>query len=97
METKQIEVDCPCCSARLLVDVRTGTILRSRKPGEPGAAGEAAAPASDWGEAQAKVSRRTEQAPGKLDAALQREREKSSRLDDLFRQANDKLKGKDGA
>jgi len=29
MDDKQIEIACPCCKSRLLVDVRTGKLLRS--------------------------------------------------------------------
>ena len=97
MESKQIEIACPCCSARILLDVRTGTILRSRKSGELDETGKPKVGETDWSQAQATVSKRSSEAPGKLDAALQREREKTSRLDDLFREANEKLKKKDGA
>jgi hypothetical protein len=37
------------------------------------------------------VKKRSDGAGSKLDAALQKEREKGSRLDDLFRQASEKL------
>ena len=95
METKQIEIACPCCQTLVLIDVRTGTVLRSRKPGTTDETGKPKVGESDWSDALGRVSKRSNEAPGKLDAALERERDKSSRLDDLFRQASDKLKKKD--
>jgi hypothetical protein len=98
MEAKQIEITCPCCEARLLVDVRTGTLLRTREKSAAAPAGPAEGEpegARDWSKALGRVQKRSNDAPGKLDAALDREREKRSRLDELFQKANDKLKDKD--
>jgi len=91
MDTKEIEITCPCCASRLLVDVRTAAVLRSTEPGEtapekarePGEAG--------WSRAHARVRERTDGGEGRLDEALRRERDKGSKLDELFRKANDKL------
>ena len=93
MNDKQIEFLCPCCAARILIDVRTGTILRSRKPGEVDLeTGKPKVDETDWADALGKVRRRTEGGPSKLDDALARERDKSTRLDDLFKKASEKLK-----
>lgn len=95
MESKQIEITCPCCASRILVDVRTGAILRTRGRDEgPGAEG-AEEGRQDWSKALGRVQKRSTEAPGKLDAALEREREKRARLDDLFLKANEKLKDKE--
>jgi hypothetical protein len=95
MESKQIEITCPCCASRILVDVLTGTVLRTRER-EGGAGGEAQPePGRDWSKALGRVQKRSDDAPGKLDAALEREREKRARLDDIFLKANEKLKNKD--
>jgi hypothetical protein len=95
MESKQVEITCPCCASRILVDVLTGAVLRTRER-EEGAGGEAPPEAGrDWSKALGRVQKRSTEAPGKLDAALEREREKRSRLDDLFSKANEKLKNKD--
>jgi hypothetical protein len=91
METKQIEVDCPHCSSRILVDVRTGRILRTRRPGETGSDGKPVVGEADWDSAIGKVRERDETRDGKLDDALNRERERSSQLDDLFDRAREKL------
>ena len=91
METKQIEIDCPCCKTRLLVDVRTGQLLRTRRPEELSSEGKPVVSEKDWDEALGKVQGRSQSREGRLDEALNRERDKASRLDELFRQAKDKL------
>ena len=91
METKQIEIDCPCCKTRLLVDVRTGQLLRTLRPEELDSEGKPVVSERDWDEALGKVRGRTESRESRLDEALNRERDKASRLDELFRQAKDKL------
>jgi hypothetical protein len=91
METKQIEVDCPHCSTRILVDVRTGQVLRSLRPEQRDAGGKPVVTEADWEGAMGRVRSRETQRDTKLDTALQRERDKSSRLDDLFREASEKL------
>jgi len=91
METKQIEIDCPHCRTRILVDVRTAQILRSRRPGELDSEGKRVAVESDWDDALGRVQGRRAAGDDKLDQALERERNKASRLDDLFRKANEDL------
>jgi DNA-directed RNA polymerase subunit RPC12/RpoP len=95
MDTKEIEIACPCCSSRLVIDVRTQTVLRARRPEELDVTGKPKVSEKDWGDALGRVKSRTDEAPGRLDDLLAKEREKRSRLDDLFKAANDKLKDKD--
>lgn len=95
MDSKQIEISCPCCATRLVVDVRTESVLRARKPGQVDETGKPKMGEGDWSEAVGKVQRRTDEAPSKLDDALAKERDKRSRLDELFSKANEKLKKKD--
>jgi hypothetical protein len=95
MDSKQLEIACPCCATRLLIDVRTGTLLRSRRPEETDDTGKPKVGEKDWSEALGKVEKRSAEAPSKLDAALAREREKTARFDELFRQAEDKAKKRD--
>jgi hypothetical protein len=85
MSAKQIDVTCPCCSARLSIDVTTGSVMRSRSP-------EASAGGDVWGAAQETVRGRTKSGADKLESALEEERGKKDRLDDLFRKAQEKLK-----
>lgn len=95
MDTKQLEISCPCCNTRLSVDVRTGVVVRSRRPEERDETGKPIVREADWSNAFDKVKQRSDGAGSKLDQALQNEREKSSRLDDLFRKAKEKLDSKD--
>lgn len=91
MDTKQLEISCPCCKSRLAVDVRTGAVVRAVRPEQTDETGRPVVVEADWSTAVDKVKQRNDGAGSKLDAALQKEREKSSRLDDLFKQARDKL------
>lgn len=91
MESKQLDVVCPCCSSRLAVDVRTGAILRTLRPGERDETGKPVVKESDWDAALGKVRGRATGGGSKLDAALEREKDKAARLDDMFRQASRKL------
>jgi len=92
MDSKQLEISCPCCATRLTIDVRTESVLRARRAEETDATGKPKVGEKDWSEALGRVQKRTADAPSKLDEALQKERDKRSRLDDLFSQANEKLK-----
>jgi len=96
MDTKQLEITCPCCDTRLTVDVRTGGVVRSRRPEERDETGKPIVREADWSNAFNKVKQRSDGAGSKLDQALQNERDKASRLDDLFRQAKEKLDAKEG-
>jgi hypothetical protein len=85
MTAKQIDVTCPCCSAKLTVDVLTSRVLRTEQS-------ETSAGGDKWASAQQKVSGRTQSGAEKLENALQEERGKKARLDDLFDEARKKLK-----
>jgi hypothetical protein len=91
MSAKQIDVTCPCCSARLTVDVLTRTILRSVTAEELGPDGAGGPRAGRWDAAARRASGRVRSGQDKLDEALEAERAKQDRLDDLFRKANEKL------
>lgn len=95
MDAKQIEIACPCCKSRLLVDVRTGKLLRTLRPEELDATGKPVVGERDWDQALGKVRERSHQGESKLDSALDRERKRSADLDDLFRQAREKLRDPD--
>lgn len=91
METKQLEIDCPCCSSRILVDVRTGKVLRTLPPEERDDQGRPVVRERDWDQALGRVQERASTQQQRLDDALAREKDKASRLDDLFRKASEKL------
>lgn len=95
MDTKQIEIACPCCNSRLLVDVRTGKLLRTLRPEELDATGKPVVGERDWDQALGRVRERTDGGENKLDSALDRERKRSSQLDDLFRKAREKMRDPD--
>lgn len=92
MENKQITVDCPCCASRLTIDVLSQTVMRALSPQEFEAGDDAKLNASRWSKAQGRVDDRGGKAKDKLESALSSERDKESRLDDLFDQASAKLK-----
>lgn len=85
MSSKQIDVTCPCCSARLSIDVLTGRVMRTE-------AGEASSSGDKWDTAHRKVLGRTQSGAEKLEKGLDEERGKKARLDDLFDAARKKLK-----
>ena len=94
MERKQIEIDCPCCASRILVDVRTGQILRTRRPAGTDEAGRKTVSQAEWQDALGRVKERKAGGEDRLEQALDRERRREQDLDDLFRQARDRA-GKD--
>lgn len=91
MESKQIEVECPCCSTRLVIDVLTRKIMRAVAPSEVDETGKPVLDESRWDEATDRVEHRTETAQDKLESAITAERDKESRLDDLFDKARKKV------
>lgn len=95
MDHKQIEIACPCCQSRLLVDVRTGKLLRTLRPEELDPTGKPVVGERDWQQAMGRVREREDQREGKLDSALDRERDRSRQLDDLFKKAREKLRDDD--
>lgn len=88
--TREVRVVCPCCQARLDVDVRTQTVVRWK---EPGAAPEGERPApADFDSLSERVAGRLGGAVDKFDENLAREKRRTQDLDDLFRRANEKLR-----
>ena len=85
MGAKEILVNCPCCTARLVVDVLTGKVMRTERT-------ETAEGVDKWSAAQQKVQGRTQSGSEKLENALEDERTKGSRFDELFKKAQDKHK-----
>lgn len=95
METKQIEVQCPCCETRLTIDVRTRTVLKHAPPEQLDEMGKLIVDESRWDQAIDRAHGRADGAKDKLNKALDDEKAKESRLDDLFDRANKKLRGEE--
>jgi hypothetical protein len=95
METKQIQVDCPCCSSKLTIDVLTQTVMRADLQQDLDEMGKPRVPGKQWDVAVGRVEERSSGAGDRLDSALDAERGKVDRLDDLFDKANAKLKRRD--
>ncbi|MCB9914624.1 MAG: hypothetical protein H6828_05675 [Planctomycetes bacterium] len=91
MEIKQIEVECPCCAARLEIDVLTAKVLRAAAAAELGEDGKPVVDPGRWDRAAERVAGRADAAHDKLEAALDAERTKESRFDDLFERAKKKV------
>jgi hypothetical protein len=89
MSQQSLEVTCPCCSKRLVVDLSTGKAERAEAAASP------ADSRDPWTSAQDKVRGRTLSGTEKLENALREERGKSSKLDQLFKDAQDKLRRSD--
>lgn len=94
MDTKEVRIDCPCCSSRLEIDVRTGTVVRWRAKTETDEVGKPVLGERDWGAATSKVQGRQGAAADKFDESLSREKARARDLDELFRKANDALRRK---
>lgn len=87
--SKEVEVTCPCCTARLTIDVRTGQVLKRQAPPKEGAA-----PKDAWESAQDRVRERSSEGKRKLESALDYERTKEARFDELFKKATEKTSRK---
>jgi len=87
MSSKELELTCPCCSARLWVDVRTGQVLKRQVPAKEGAPGTSK---DAWDSAQDRVRERSVEGSRKLESALDYERTKEARFDELFKKATEK-------
>ena len=92
METKQIEVSCPCCSTRLAIDVRTSSVLRATQPQDVDETGKTVIDESRWDEAAGRVSSRVETGKSEFDLALDKERSRERDLDQLFEKAQEKAR-----
>ena len=66
--------------------------MRAVTPQELDESGNPRVPTQAWDNAQGRVSERTTGAGDRLEEALNQEKDKASRLDDLFDQASEKLK-----
>ncbi len=95
MTAKQIDVTCPCCSARLTVDVLTSQVLRRSLPSEKGPEAESGSK-DRWNSAQERVRDRTKTGEDKLASGLEHERTKAKKFDDLFDKAREKHTRKEG-
>ncbi len=98
MEKKEVRVTCPCCRARLDVDVRTETVLRWREEGPREPAAEEGGPvpgAPEFDALARRVAGRLDTAVDKFDDNLAREKRRGQDLDELFRRASEKLKDGD--
>ena len=87
MNPKELEVRCPCCASRLLVETATGKILRTTPAGD---AAQAAPAVDRWESAQHRVRERTNTGTEKLESALEAERTKEARFDEMFKKAREK-------
>lgn len=91
MDTRQIEITCPCCQTRLSIDVRTQQVMRSAPAAELDAEGKPKVGDADWTRAISKVRERSTSGADRMDAALESERSKTARLEERFREARRKL------
>jgi hypothetical protein len=91
MEKKQIEVDCPCCATKLTIDVLTSSVVRSTAPAELDETGRPKRDEGRWDRAEGRVAERSAGAQDKLESALDSERTKEARFDDLFEKARKKV------
>jgi hypothetical protein len=91
METKQIEVNCPCCSTRLTIDLRTQKVLRHRPKEQTDDTGKPKVTEADWGDAFGKVKAREENRDDRLGSMLDQERRRPDDLEERFRAAKKKL------
>ena len=87
MSKKDLEIVCPCCDSRLLVDLLTETVLRARRPETLDETGKPTVDENDWTSAFDRVRARTHDGTSKLDDAVERERERKQSLDDRFDEA----------
>ena len=89
--TKEIEVDCPCCESRLLIDVRTRAVLRHAPKERLDEFGKPMKDASRWDAANEKIGRGSERGKDAFDQALSKEKSRGEDLDDLFDRAKSKV------
>jgi hypothetical protein len=94
MNQKQIDVECPCCNARLTIDVLTRSILRHAPPEQLDDTGKPVLDEGRWDTANARVSGRKDASRDKFEAALGKEQSREKDLDDLFEKAKRKANRK---
>ena len=90
MNPKQIDVECPCCSTILTIDVLTSKVLRRTEARESDATGKPVLDEKRWDDANSRVQDRRDVGQDHFDAALNKEQNRSKDLDSLFDQLNKK-------
>ena len=88
---KEIQIDCPCCEARLVIDVRTQSVLRHAPKQQLDEFGKPKLEGHRWDSAQKTVSDRGSRGTDAFDDALGKEKSRGRDLDDLFKKAQDKV------
>ncbi|MDG1051605.1 MAG: hypothetical protein P8M11_15070 [Planctomycetota bacterium] len=88
---KEVEIECPCCESRLVVDVRTQTVLRHAPKESLDEFGKPVRDGRRWDAAARTVTDRESRSEDAFDSALNRERSRTRDLDDLFKKAQDKV------
>lgn len=91
MGEKEIDVTCPCCRARLRVDVANARASALGPASPDTGPGRGKADPAGWDAAHERVRGRAGRAADQLEQELLREREKQRRLDDLFDSTRRKL------
>lgn len=91
---KEIEIDCPCCEARILIDVRTQSVLRHTPKAELNEHGRPNGGTSAWDRAHARVTERRGRGTDAFDQALAQEQSREKNFDALFDQAKSKVNKK---
>ena len=81
-----VELECPCCGARLQVDVAQGVVLGSRKPES------AARMGSDLGEASKLLAEESSRIREKYEQSVAKEKGRGEAMDRLFRDFMEKAK-----
>jgi len=94
VDAKEVRITCPCCQAKLDVDVRTEKVVRWREERSGEVPGEKSEP-QDFDALARRVTDRSGSVLGKFDDNLERVKRRGKDLDDLFRRANEKLKEDD--
>jgi hypothetical protein len=77
---RDLELSCPDCGTRILVDVRTGQVLRHGPARSPDGQDDE----GGWDRALQKVEGRDTRGQDRFDDALDKERRRDKDLDDLF-------------
>lgn len=91
-EKKDASISCPCCESRIEIDLRTGKVLRWRRPEELDETGKPVLTESDWADANHRVANRMGEARDRFEDGLSREKSRGDDLDDLFKKTQEKLK-----
>jgi len=90
MDPKEVTVSCPCCDSRIVVDVRTATVLTWSRAKEKDSAGRPKVTEQDWDQAAERAKGRLGQGLDKFDKGLKREQDREKDLDDLWRNMGEK-------